>query len=293
MKPIHQAWCIQIEVTNACPKRCAHCTRAVRHVRKPYFMSLAMIEAALQSMEGWPRVVGCMGGEPTIHPQFEDICRLYQRYFPRQQCGLWTSGGPAFEKHKRLILETFHVLLYNDHTEVGQHQPWLIAIDEVIDDPALKNKLIDECWVQKLWSPSINPNGAFFCEIAAVMDLLWDMGGGFDVVPGWWRRDVCDFQGQRNRYCDMCSMALPFEVVSNDCECDYVSPKNKERLVEIMSPWMNRLKVVKHKITTRDIKRNLQKYAPWDYLGESKKRDNTGFIKPGYAEKREHTPISL
>lgn len=251
-------------------------------------MPLFEIEWALKSLAGFPRVVGCMGGEPTIHPQFEEICLLYAKYRPRELCGLWTSGGPAFEKHKHLILKTFMCLLYNDHSETGKHQPWLIAIDEVVRDRELRETLIDNCWVQKLWSPSINPNGAFFCEIAAVLDLLFDMGGGYPVEKGWWKRDVNGFRDQRDRYCGLCSMSLPLGCVRNDSVADFVSPGNFKRLQKIRSPYINKVDIVDHEVTAEDIRGNLKDYRPWEYLGETGKRDDTGFIKGGYAAKREH-----
>lgn len=256
-------------------------------------MQLGEIENALKSLEGWPGVVGCMGGEPTIHPDFEEICRLYQRYFPRDKCGLWTSGGPAFEKHRDLIARTFRVLLYNDHSEVGKHQPWMIAIDEVIDDMVLKEKLIDECWIQKLWSPAINPNGAFFCEIAAVFDLLFGLGGGYQIERGWWRRDVQDFMDQRSLYCGLCSMAIPYGDIPNDSHLECVSSGNAQWLRQINSPWADRLQVVDEKLTLDDIKGNLKDYAPWEYLGKNGVRDSKGRSRGGYAKKRHHTPLSL
>lgn len=295
MKPIYEAWCIQIEVTNACPNRCAHCTRAVRHVRKPYFMSLEEIDRALESLKGWPKVVGCMGGEPTIHPQFEEVCLLYQKHFPRHQCGLWTSGGPAFEKHRKVISETFGKMLYNDHSEVGKHQPFLLAIEETVDDERLRNELIEKCWVQRLWSPSINTKGAFFCEIAAVIDLLFDGPGGYclnDAGDAWWRKTPAEFHDQVDRYCRQCGMAIPFKDIPNDISDEYVSSKNRERLLKVNSPWADKLKVVESKLSLDDIKANLKDYAPWEYLGESGTRDKKGKVKPGYAKKRDHTPIS-
>lgn len=99
MEPIYKAWLIQIEITNACTLSCAHCTRAVGHFNKPYFADLEFIEKALQSLKGWERGIGRMGGEATIHPKFPGICELYQQYFPRKQCGLFTSGGKKYEQY--------------------------------------------------------------------------------------------------------------------------------------------------------------------------------------------------
>jgi hypothetical protein len=190
MKPIKDAWLIQIDITNACHLRCAHCTRAVPHIKKPFFADLEFVEKALQSLKGWRRGVGCMGGEPTMHPQFVEICALYRKYFPKSQRGLFTAGGKFYEKHKDLIDDTFGIILFNNHETAGVHQPIFVASEDVIKDETLRNELIDKCWIQTLWSPSITPRGAFFCEVAGTIDNLFDGPGGFAVEPGWWKQGL-------------------------------------------------------------------------------------------------------
>lgn len=296
MKHLYDAWLIQIEITNACHLRCAHCSRGVPHVRKPYFMSLGEVEMALQSLEGWPKGVGCMGGEPTMHPEFEDICRLYQKHVGRARSGLWTSGGPQYDKYEKLIGETFRMVLYNDHSEVGKHQPLMIASEECVPDEKLRNELIDNCWLQKLWSPAINTKGAFFCEVAAVFDLLFEGPGGYEVEKGWWKKRVCDFRDQRDRYCRYCSIPVPLREVPNDAGKDYVSPANAERLLRAGSPWAKRGKIelIERQFDREDIELfiSTSKYAPWEYLGESETRDKKGRMKGGYTKRREHTVLS-
>ncbi|MEI6223052.1 MAG: radical SAM protein, partial [bacterium] len=87
MKALYKAGTIQIEVTNACTHLCANCTRCVGHHKKPFMMSLDVVERAIQSLEGYPGTVGIMGGEPTLHPQFEEICSLVQKYVPPHRAG--------------------------------------------------------------------------------------------------------------------------------------------------------------------------------------------------------------
>lgn len=296
MKPLYDAWLIQIEVTNACHLRCSHCSRGVPHVRGPYFMAVSEVEKALQSLEGWTKGVGCMGGEPTMHPEFIEICKLYQKYVGRFRSGLWTSGGPEYKKYEKLIHETFRMVLYNDHSEVGKHQPLMIASEECVPDEKLRNELIDNCWLQKLWSPAINVKGAFFCEVAAVFDLLFDGPGGYPVEGEWWKRGVGDFQDQRDRYCRYCSIAVPLQSVPNDLGYDYVSPGNLRRLRKAGSPWVKKgkAKLVNKEFTRKDIEKILatEPYAPWEYLGENEVRDKNGKVKGGYTKRREHKVLS-
>ena len=95
--------------------------------------------------------------------------------------------------------------------------------------------LIDHCWVQNTWSASINPNCAFFCEIAASMAMLYGEKG-WDVKEGWWKKTPKDFIEQMEKYCTKCGAAIPMWRRDSIDGKDDVSPKNLERLKEIKSP---------------------------------------------------------
>src|SRR5579863_7791615 len=72
---------IQIEITNACPKRCSNCTRFCGHHKEPFFMDFETFKQAVQSLKGFKGVVGIMGGEPTIHPEFEKFVKYFKENF--------------------------------------------------------------------------------------------------------------------------------------------------------------------------------------------------------------------
>lgn len=218
MKPISEAWVCQIEVTNVCGRGCLYCSRFDRHIRKDqrFFMDMETLEKALMSLEGWPNQIGIIGGEPVFHPEFEAICKLLQKYNSKSKYGLWTSGGERYVRYHNLIDETFGFVAYNEHTEaqrkVCKHQPLTIAIQDVVIDEEYRKQLINDCWVQKTWCPSIAPKGTFFCEVAYALDSILDGQGGYPIEPGWWKRTPIEFQDQVGRYCKHCGMALPVET---------------------------------------------------------------------------------
>ncbi|MBR3458419.1 MAG: hypothetical protein IKH16_09765, partial [Selenomonadaceae bacterium] len=95
--------------------------------------------------------------------------------------------------------------------------------------------LRDKCWVQNEWSASITPKGAFFCEIAAALDMLFDGPGGWKVEPGWWKRTPEEF-GDQLHWCEMCGFALDTFMRDAKEEQDDVSPTLYEKLKAIGSP---------------------------------------------------------
>jgi hypothetical protein len=71
-------------------------------------------------------------------------------------------------------------------------------------------KLINNCWLPRLWSPSVIANGAYFCEVAGPLDtILHDGAHAWKVEPGWWKRPPEAFQEQVEKLCPRCGMCLP------------------------------------------------------------------------------------
>lgn len=270
MKPLYEMKLIQIEVTNACNYRCANCTRLVGHHKKPFFMDLDTVVKGIESLEGYPGHIGLMGGEPALHPQFAEICKIYQKMIPNKRYReLWTSGY-KWDEYEDLIRKTFDtdLIAYNDHTaDEGWHQPLLIASDEIIEDKELMWKLIDKCWVQNRWSASITPKGCFFCEVAAAIDILFDGPGGWPIEKGWWNKTPEQFQDQVKRCCPMCSAAIPLDISSDHAKYDLISKGNADRLKEIGSPKFlaGNIKIYDKKYTYEDYKTNVTKWAPGRY----------------------------
>ena len=54
---------------------------------KKLFMDLDYIEKAIDSLEGFEGNIGMMGGDPTLHPKFPEICKIYQKKFLTKEKG--------------------------------------------------------------------------------------------------------------------------------------------------------------------------------------------------------------
>ena len=78
MKAPKDHFTIQIDVTNACVHKCSNCTRFCGHLEKPYFMDFDYFCKAVDTLLDHPGLIGVMGGEPTLHPKFKEMCEYIQ-----------------------------------------------------------------------------------------------------------------------------------------------------------------------------------------------------------------------
>ena len=161
--------------------------------------------------KGYTGKLGVIGGEPTVHPDFESVCRVIRWDWTSsgRWLALWTSGGPKYEKHKTLIDDAFSWIAFNDKTDpMCHHQPMTMASKDMVQDEELRAELIDNCWVQKIWCPSITPKGVFFCECAAAWDRLLDGPGGWDIESDWLNYGPEEYKDQMWA-CQLCGMCVP------------------------------------------------------------------------------------
>ena len=252
---------IQIDITNACHKACSNCTRFCGQHAKPSFMDLETFKKAVDSMEGFNGIVGIMGGEPTLHPQFPEMMEYYAskikeprpkaffgtptssfkdygrlvKYQRGRKRGLWSALGPGYYKNFEQIQDTFPYQNLNDHQTINTHQAILVTRKELGIPDKEWYKLRDNCWIQNIWSASITPKGAFFCEVAAALDTLFNGPGGWPIEKGWWKRKPEDFKEQLN-WCEMCSVALKVPANNANEDTDIVSPNMLEKLKQVNGP---------------------------------------------------------
>ena len=275
---------IQVELTSACVLKCSNCTRFCGTHKVPFFLTEEQFKAAIDSLVEYAQmphaIVGFMGGEPLLHPQFAEFCKYAASKIPRNKLGLWSTfpDSPKYKGYAELIVSTFGNILLNDHSrEDIMHAPVLMAAEEYFRKPCPTCKgerfmatrgsegepdgtlcstcggkgtvtndtdlfaAVEHCWVQESWSASINPKGAWFCEVAAALSDLFDGPEGWKPEPGWWKKTPMQFREQMDWACRKCGAALPLtRIRSSQDPRDDVSEGNLERLKAIGSKKVKR-----------------------------------------------------
>jgi hypothetical protein len=171
---------IQIEITNACPHSCSNCTRFCGHHQKPFFMEWNTFLNAIESLKRYSGIIGMMGGEPLLHPDFEKMTRYlnschgmlnnlkatrrpvkdfltYTRAKHNanrvlNKCkgpGLWTSMPRHYYRYYELIQDSFIFQCLNDHHHPSFHQPLLVSRKDLEIPDKKWLQLRDACWIQK------------------------------------------------------------------------------------------------------------------------------------------------
>lgn len=238
---------IQIDITNACMNKCSNCTRHCGWHEKPFFMDFDTFKRAVDSLDGFKGTIGVIGGQPTLHPQFQKFMDYLNQKFPddykkpiiipetdlnnyRQKN--WTiyrkkvllsSVNKNYYKYFQKINDTFGFQFINDHANDGQHQALLVARKDLGISDEQFFKLRDECWIQNLWSASITPKGCFFCQVAGSLDMLFDGPGGWPIQKGWYIRRPQDFQDQIH-WCELCGACLKTPSRKAHDQIDIISP---------------------------------------------------------------------
>lgn len=229
---------LQIKVTNACDLDCKNCSVGVgiaKKLKKVFFMKPDQFREALKSLHGFPGVIGMFGGNPCLHPNFDELCDIFQQEIPNvQQRGLWSNRLWGHGKKCRETFGPHHNL--NVHQvqeawdEIKRDWPEASPIPAGLTSPSHHGPIfgsmldlgvsekdmwekIGGCYVNQTWSAEITVvNGkllAYFCEIAATMAELSGVGDlGLPVMPGWYAKPLSYFEAQIRAYCTKCLIPM-------------------------------------------------------------------------------------
>lgn len=243
---IYRGGIIQIMVTRACDQSCFHCSQGSNLAGKPVMMTPEQFNQACASLAGYWGVVGMFGGNPTMHPQFGELCRIMRDWIPFLQRGLWSNNlrGKGADARATFNPRFSNLNVHLDSEAAAEFRrdwpesapfvkgtnldslhgsPW-VAMKDVIEDEEERWRLIGDCDINKYWSALIGvvrgELRAFFCEVAYAQAALhednpdWDHTGrpmpdtGLGVVPRWWRAPMAAYEQQVRTHCHACGIPM-------------------------------------------------------------------------------------
>ena len=103
---------IQIWTTRNCDKACYNCTQGSNLKGSSGYISLENFEKACKSLVDYYGIVGMFGGNPAIHPQFEELCEIMRAIIPARRRGIWCNNPFNVEK-ARIMAKTFNPKVSN------------------------------------------------------------------------------------------------------------------------------------------------------------------------------------
>lgn len=247
-KGIWRKGILQIWVTRACNMACFGCTQGSNIGGKAGRITLEQFETACKSLKDYFGVVGMFGGNPAMHPQFEELCEILRANIPFERRGIWCNDPLTVEKAK-IMARTFNpaVSNLNVHLDIGayrrfvegwpecasylkgedtdsRHSPVYVAMKDLKELPGgIENTeenrwdLIADCDINKYWSAMIavvrGELRGYFCEIAGAQAMLHENDEswpvtGVEIGPRWWDRPIQDFSEQIKLHCHSCSVPL-------------------------------------------------------------------------------------
>jgi hypothetical protein len=291
MRSMAEMGIVVIDVTTRCAFQCSGCTRMIGHV-PVRDMDLETFKKAVDALEGHPGMIGVIGGEPLLWPHFEAATEylvaktggpdrrnnlntpirdltdfLLVNYGElRVKRGLFTSLPPNTIRHWEQILESYQYIGFNTHENAGLHQQILVASNELPLKDEERRQKISECWVNKLWSASITPQGCWPCEVMGTLAHAFDGPGpteGWSIEKDWWKRPVKDW-GDMLKWCDICGAAMDVPRLLSTDKTEIVSPANYERLKKMGSRKVARGDVKIFDLATCDLtKYKAEKHVNW------------------------------
>lgn len=235
---------IQVMITRACDLSCVGCTQGSNLAGKPMIMSPEQFADAVISLKDYKGVLGVFGGNPTMHPRFDMICKILRAYRPKELCGLWSNN---LRGYGAICRETFNPEYsnLNVHCDIqaymemlrdwpechpkglqdSRHSPPFVAMKDMIDMKRDEMwELINHCDINQNWSAMV---GVFrgelrgwFCELAGAQSMLHEHekdypDTGFSIRVSnntintkWWQHSIDMYTNQIMKHCFECGIPL-------------------------------------------------------------------------------------
>ena len=197
---------IEIDLTYECNLKCHGCNRSCRQAPDKTHISLSQIddfiEESISRKIYWKRI-RLLGGEPTLHPDFEEILYKFAEYklnFPKTRLEVTTNGFGRRVKRNIIRIPPFFHIENTAKTSVVQEGFYAFNMAP-IDDQKYKNldftngcSNIEDCGI------GLTPSGYYPCTLAGGIDRILGIDMGRKTLP----ESEDDMLDLLKEFCKMC-----------------------------------------------------------------------------------------
>lgn len=197
-KPVTQFLCfqyqvasdlIEIDLTYLCNLRCNNCNRS--SAQAPEAVHIApedirrFVDESLATRRDWARI-RLLGGEPTLHPDFDRIIEemmRYKRQFPATRIQLVTNGfGPKVRSVLQRLPSSIEV---ENSSKTGAVQPEFGPFNLAPKDSLLFScaDYRNGCSIMNECGLSLTPQGYYPCAVSGGIDRVQGLRRGRTTLP--------------------------------------------------------------------------------------------------------------
>lgn len=233
---------IEIDITYACNLHCLNCNRSVAQAPDAMHMPKAKIaefvNESISRGKRWRRI-RVLGGEPTMHPEFNDIVQELLRYVqwnPTCIVELVTNGHGA---HVEAELARLPREVWIDNSQkMSPIQPHFGPFNLApIDDPGLRDAdFRNACFVASSCGMGLTPMGYYPCAVAGGIDRIVGSGRGRTHIP----EDADDMLEVLEELCRFCGRFRDGHYVPPSLRTPLLEERKSETWHKLYAQWRRR-----------------------------------------------------
>lgn len=180
---------IEIDITYLCNLHCENCNRSVSQARDAMHMPLdtvrAFVDESVERGKRWRRI-RVLGGEPTLHPEFQAVVSQLLRYrawHPDCIVEVVTNGYGARVSRELDALPP--EVMVDNSAKTGSVQPHFGPFNLApVDDPRyVLTDYRNACSIARDCGMGLTPMGYYPCAVAGGIDRILGAGLGSATLP--------------------------------------------------------------------------------------------------------------
>jgi hypothetical protein len=197
---------IEIDITYACNLHCLNCNRSVTQAPEAVHMPLAnvvsFVEESISRGKRWRRI-RVLGGEPTVHPEFQAIVAELLRYVRWNPICIVEVATNGHGTHVEAQLAQLPKSVWIDNSaKTSTIQPHFGPFNLApIDDTGFRHAdFRNACFVPDTCGMGLTPTGYYPCAVAGGIDRILGAQLGRKTLPA----DSDDMLEELDKLCRLC-----------------------------------------------------------------------------------------